>query len=437
MKESPERITETPLIVRLIRKPFEEFVRAEASGGILLFAAALAAIVWANSSVADSYHHLWERELTIGLAPLALTLSLHAWINDALMAVFFLLVGLEIKREILVGELASVRGAALPIVGALGGMVAPALLFWSITRGTSASAGWGIPMATDIAFALGVATLLGSYVPPGLKIFLAALAIVDDIGAVLVIALFYTAKINMMALGVAAVLLVALTLLNKLHVQRAWPYIIVGILLWLAVLNSGLHATIAGVLLAFTIPASLPRAKKAQHEAQELARNANTGSDDGANADGNDALLARMEHALHGVVGYGIMPLFALANAGVGIQGEFGVLVQKPVVLAVVAGLVVGKTVGITLLSWLAVRLNIAQLPANSTWRQVAGVAALAGIGFTMSLFIGALAYGEGVELTEAKIGVLGGSLIAGLLGVFVLRSGKKPSANVESTTTP
>ena len=407
-------------------------MRAEASGGIVLFAAALAAIVWANSSVADSYHHLWERIFTVGVAPYALPLSLHEWINDAFMAVFFLLVGLEIKREILIGELASVRGAALPIVGALGGMVAPALIFWSVTRGTPASAGWGIPMATDIAFALGVATLLGTYVPPGLKVFLAALAIVDDIGAVLVIALFYTAKINVAALGIAAALLCVLMLFNKLNVQRAWPYILVGVLLWLAVLNSGLHATIAGVLLAFTIPASLPDVPRTLQESDSAADALIFGSSSRA----REPLLARLEHALHGTVAFGIMPLFALANAGVGVEGDLGALIKEPVVLAVVAGLLIGKTVGITLFSWMAVRLNIAQLPAFSNWRQVAGVAALAGIGFTMSLFIGALAYGESLELTEAKIGVLGGSLIAGVLGCIVLRSGKPRIANEESTTT-
>lgn len=414
--------TNRPSIVARIRRPFEEFVRAEASGGIVLFAAALAAIVWANSSAASSYHHLWERAFTVGFAPAALTLSLHAWINDALMAVFFLLVGLEIKREILVGELASVRGAALPIVGAIGGMVAPALIFWSITRGTPASAGWGIPMATDIAFALGVATLLGSRVPAGLKVFLAALAIVDDIGAVLVIALFYTAKINVMALGVAAALFVALMLCNKLRVQSVWPYIVLGVMLWLAVLHSGLHATIAGVLLAFTIPASVP-----------TSRNSVATNDQ---EDAKHSLLERLEHALHGVVAFGIMPLFALANAGVAVEGNLSTIAKEPVVLAVVAGLLLGKTIGITGFSWLAVRLNVARLPAASSWRQLFGVSALAGIGFTMSLFIGALAYGESLELTEAKLGVLGGSLIAGVLGALILRS-TKPPTTAESTTTP
>lgn len=389
-------------------------------------------MVWANSPVAESYHHLWESAFSIGPRPYALTLTLHAWINDALMAVFFLLVGLEIKREILVGELASVRGAALPIVGAIGGMVAPALIFWSITRGTNAANGWGIPMATDIAFALGVATLLGSYVSPGLKIFLAALAIVDDIGAVLVIALFYTAKINMMALGAAAALVLALMLFNKLNVQRAWPYVLVGVLLWLAVLNSGLHATIAGVLLAFTIPASFGHSKNAHANRAET----NVESPARENQITTEPLLARFEYALHGVVAFGIMPLFALANAGVGLQGDVGTLVKQPVVLAVIAGLLIGKTVGITAFAWLAVQLNLAQLPALSNWRQLAGVAALGGIGFTMSLFVGALAYGESIELVEAKIGVLGGSLLAGLLGWFVLRFAKRPAVSEGSTTT-
>ena len=406
-----------------LRRPFDEFVRAEASGGIVLFVCALAAMVWANSPAADSYHHVWNRTLTIGLQPWALTLSLHEWINDALMAVFFFVVGLEIKREVLVGELASVRGAALPIVGALGGMIVPALIFWSVTRGTSAAAGWGIPMATDIAFALGVVTVLGPYVPTGLKVFLAALAIVDDIGAVLVIALFYTAKINTMALGAAAVLMLVLVALNRFNVNRALPYVFVGILLWLAVLHSGLHATIAGVLLAFTIPASVGRRRAQSASFDTLA--GSSVIENGA-PDHGHSLLARFEHALHRVVAFTIMPLFALANAGVGLQDDLGNLVRQPVVTAVVSGLLIGKPLGIAVFSWIAVRTNIAQLPALASWRQLIGVAALGGIGFTMSLFIGGLAYGESIELTEARIGVLGGSLLAGIVGWLLLRVGAK-----------
>ena len=406
-----------------LRQPFDEFVRAEASGGIVLFVCALVAMVWANSSAADSYHHVWDRTITIGWRPWALTLSLHEWINDALMAVFFFVVGLEIKREVLVGELASVRGAALPIVGALGGMIVPALIFWSITRGTSGAAGWGIPMATDIAFALGVVTLLGSSVPTGLKVFLAALAIVDDIGAVLVIALFYTAKINTTALLAATVLMLVLIALNWFRVNRALPYILVGILLWLAVLNSGLHATIAGVLLAFTIPASV--GNRGALGIRDAAHADASSHESDARDDGH-SLLARFEHALHKVVAFTIMPLFALANAGVGLQDELGTLIRQPVVAAVIGGLLIGKPLGIAVFSWLAVRANIAQLPALSNWRQLIGVAALGGIGFTMSLFIGGLAYGESAELTEAKIGVLAGSLLAGILGWVLLRVGAK-----------
>jgi len=413
----------TPITQSLakLRRPFDEFVRAEASGGIVLLVCALAAMVWANSPGADSYHHVWERTFTIGLQPWALTLSLHEWINDALMAVFFFVVGLEIKREVLVGELTSVRGAALPIVGALGGMVVPALVFWSITRGTNAAAGWGIPMATDIAFALGVVTLLGPNVPSGLKVYLAALAIVDDIGAVLVIALFYTAKINTMALGGAAVLMLVLVAFNWFNVNRALPYVLIGILLWLAVLHSGLHATIAGVLLAFTIPAS---GGKRHAQSISAAARADSPPHDISASDHGHSLLARFEHALHKVVAFTIMPLFALANAGVGLQDDLGHLIRRPVVAAVVGGLVIGKPLGIAVFSWIAVRTNIAQLPALSNWRQLIGVAALGGIGFTMSLFIGGLAYGEGTELTEAKIGVLVGSMLAGILGWLLLRVG-------------
>ena len=417
----------TPLSQSLarIRRPFEEFVRAEASGGIVLLACAIVAMVWANSPFADSYHHTWERELSIGLAPWALKLSWHMWINDALMAVFFFLVGLEIKREILTGELASVRRAALPIVGAVGGMIVPALIFWSVTRGTNAAAGWGIPMATDIAFALGVVTLLGSYVPPGLKVFLAALAIVDDIGAVLVIALFYTAKINVMALGAAGGLLVVLIALNWFDVNRTLPYIAIGILLWLAVFNSGLHATIAGVLLAFTIPASVGKPT-----APAPAKT--SGASELAVQEHDNSLLAVFEHALHNVVAFIIMPVFALANAGVGLHDNLSDLLRQPVVAAVIGGLLIGKPIGITMFSWVAVRTGVAQLPAMANWRQLIGVAALGGIGFTMSLFIGGLAYGDSIELTEAKIGVLGGSLLAGVLGVVLLRVGTKKNTNAQ-----
>ena len=408
-------------VLRRALRPFEEFVRAESAGGIVLLVAAVVAIGSANSPFGDSYQHLWEWKLSAGWAPVSLTLSLHEWINDALMAVFFFLVGLEIKREILAGELASLRRAALPIMGALGGMVVPALLFVLVTRGTPAVAGWGIPMATDIAFALGVATMLGPRVPTGLKVFLTALAIVDDIGAVLVIALFYTATINVSALGIAGAALVVLMVLNFLNVQRALPYLAAGIVLWLAVLNSGLHATIAGVLLAFTIPATSLTVKNDRSDTAELS-------------EARDSLLHRFEHALHGVVAFGIMPVFALANAGVNVGGEFATLAQQPAALAVVAGLMIGKPLGIAGFAWASVRMNLAQLPANSNWRQLFGVAALGGIGFTMSLFIAALAYGERIELVEAKIGVLIGSLGAGLLGWIVLKSGSL--ANAESTTT-
>lgn len=412
-------------IVRQIRRPFDEFVRAETSGGVVLFVAALVAIVWANSPWAPAYHHLWEQHFAVGVRPWILNLSLHAWINDALMAVFFLVVGLEIKREFLTGELASARSAALPIVGALGGMIVPALVFAVITRGTPGAAGWAIPMATDIAFALGVVTLLGSRVPLGLKVFLAALAIVDDLGAVLVIALFYTTEISVVALAACAVAMTCLIALNRLNVNKAWPYVLLGTLLWLAVLKSGLHATIAGVLLALAIPSTAPDGES------RIASPAGV-SPDGAES-GVDAsapsLLYRFEHSLHGVVAFGIMPLFALANAGVNLSGNTGAVLGDPLVLAVVLGLVVGKPLGIVGFSYGAVRLNIAQLPESASWRQLGGVAVLAGIGFTMSLFIGALAFGTSPQLTAAKIGVLGGSLLAGIIGWSVLRGAKNSAS--------
>lgn len=384
--------------MKRLLEPFQRFASSEAAGGVVLLVCTAIALAWANSPWQPSYDALLHHSLLVGPASFQLELNVHEWINDGLMALFFFLVGLEIKREMLIGELASVRRAALPIAGAIGGMVLPAALYL-LLNGTGAGArGWGIPMATDIAFALGVVALLGPRVPLALKVFLAAVAIVDDIGAVLVIAIFYTASISRVCLAVAAAVLVALVVLNLAGVKRAIPYLILGVVLWIAVLLSGIHATIAGVLLAMTIPAR--------------ARSANESS-----------LLERLEHLLHAPVAFFIVPLFALANAGVRIGGASSSGLSMTVLGGVAVGLVVGKPLGITLASWLAVRSRVASLPDGVSWRLLQGVSWLGGIGFTMSLFVGALAFTDQALLDSAKLGVLLASCIAAFMGWLMLRS--------------
>ena len=374
----------TRTLSRRLLRPFERFIGHAAFGGLLLFGSAAVALLWANSPWTDVYSALWHMSLAGS--------TLGHWVNDGLMTVFFLLVGLEIKREILVGELASWRQAALPMISAAGGMLVPALTFALVARGTPAIAGWGVPMATDIAFALGVLTLLGPRVPLALKVFLSALAIVDDVGAVLVIALFYTPQLNLVAMGAVCVLTAALCLCNLSGVRRPAPYLALGVLLWVAVLQSGVHATIAGVLLALTIPAK-----------------------------GRHAPLQRIEQALHAPIAYIVMPLFALANAGIVIPTSLLPLLLQPAALGTILGLVVGKPVGIFGAALIAVRLRIADRPRGTSWSAVAGVAVLGGIGFTMSLFIAALAFGDAAQLLAAKVGVIGGSLLAGSLGYALL----------------
>ena len=413
---------------------------AATAGGLALLTCAAIAMAWANSPWAHSYHALWQTELVLGLGPLSARLTLHHAINDGLMAVFFFLVGLEIKREVLVGELASVRQAALPVAAAVGGMVVPALLFLLLNGGGDGARGWGIPMATDIAFALGVLALLGSRIPSSLRVFLSALAIADDLGAVLVIALFYTVAVSWSAIAAAAGLLVLSIGANAAGVRAAWAYALIGLVLWVAVLLSGVHATVAGVLLALTIPsrtrideaAFLRGARRALgdfHDArnpeltvlssrahQAALRRLETLTEQA------QAPLARLEHGLHGLVTFGIMPLFALANAGVSLRGT-GALLGTPVALGVVVGLLLGKPIGITLAAWGAVRAGVATLPANVSWRALHGVAWLGGIGFTMSLFIAGLAFGANPALLiAAKLGTLLASVVAGVIGWTLLR---------------
>jgi Na+:H+ antiporter, NhaA family len=421
-----------------------EFIHDEAFGGILLLVCALTALIWANSPWGETYGAVWATELTLGTVQLHLTESLRHWVNDGLMAVFFFVVGLEIKREVLVGELASPRRAALPAIAALGGVLVPAGIYLLLNRGTVGEQGWGIPMATDIAFALGVLALLGDRIPLGLKVFLTALAIVDDIAAVVVIAVFYTAEVHWSALGLAAVVFAALVAANRLHLRQPLVYGILGIALWAAVFESGVHATVAGVLLALTIPArtridpdafvdrgrALLRVfeRAGEHGASILTngrrQEALAELEDAVEAAG--APLQRMEHVLHPWVAFAIVPLFALANAGVRVEGDLLGALSNGVTTGVVLGLVLGKQLGVTLGAWLAVRSGVADLPEGVAWRHIYGAGWLAGIGFTMSLFVADLAFadpGETGFMTAAKLGILVASIIAGVGGWLLLRS--------------
>jgi NhaA family Na+:H+ antiporter len=429
------------LRVNRVLQPFQEFFRQEAAGGILLLVCTIAALVWANSPWAGSYHALWHTELRAGVGNWNIAKPFHVWINDGLMAIFFFSVGLEIKREVLVGELAAPRRALLPIAAALGGMLVPAGIYLALNAGRPGAAGWGIPMATDIAFALGVLAMLGNRVCFSIKVFLTALAIADDIGAVLVIALFYTSQLSFAALGIGMIFLLALYAANRGGVDNPLVYTVLGIGLWAAFLQSGVHPTVAGVVIAATIPVR-PRLKDTEFLEQgrqvlDAFRDARGG---GGGILANERQrrsatamvragrlvqtpLQRIEHELHPWVTFVIMPLFALANAGVSIgAGLSGELVDR-VSLGIMAGLVLGKQAGITLFAWLAVRSGMAQLPGDMSWKDVHAAATLGGIGFTMSLFIANLAFGEGRLLAVAKIGILAASLVSGIAGWMLFRS--------------
>ena len=430
---------EQPPVERIVR-PFQDFAHKQSSGGILLIIATALALLWANSPWAESYAALWHTKITVGVGNFSVSKDLTHWINDGLMAVFFLVVGLEIKREILVGELSSIRDATLPVAAALGGALVPALIYLAINAGTEGSAGWGIPMATDIAFALGVLALLGERAPTSLKVFLTALAIVDDIVAVLVIALFYTSEISWGALGVGAVFLAALIVANLLGVGRTLVYAVLGVGLWLCFLLSGVHATIAGVLLALTVPAISfinPGAflERSRYVLDRFEKAGEKGENVLSNEERQAALhalnhaaykleppLHELEHTLHPWVVFAIMPLFALANAGVQLGGGIADALTSSVVLGIVAGLIVGKQLGITLFAWLAVKSGVSELPEGIRWRHVYGAGWLAGIGFTMSLFISDLAFSDGRLVDAAKLGILVASLIAGVVGWVILR---------------
>ena len=378
-----------------------EFLRHESAGGVVLLAAAVLAFALTNSPLAAAYLGLFDLHLTVKLGEIGFDKSLGHWINDGLMAIFFFLVGLEIKRELLEGELSTPRQALLPVVAALGGMAAPAAVYVLFNaQHPETLSGWAIPTATDIAFALGVLSLLGNRVPESLKVFLLALAIMDDLGAIIVIALFYTADLSPLALGLASIGIVALIVMNRLGVRRLAAYVLVGFYVWCCVLESGVHATLAGTVVGLCVPLR---------------------SRGGAKLDDHDSLSKRCIHALHPWVAFAIMPAFALANAGVSLAGLTWDHVTASVTLGVVFGLFLGKQAGVMAALVLARVSGLARLPDGANWAEAYGVAIITGIGFTMSLFIGSLAFADPAAIVEMRLGVIGGSALSGLTGLAVL----------------
>ena len=384
-------------MINYISKPFKWFFKLEAASGLVLLISAILALIISNSYLSEIYFETLNKYLFIGINNFGLKLSVLHWINDALMAIFFFFVTLEIKREFLQGELSNIKQALLPIIAAVGGMVVPALFYVFINFGDPETLnGWAIPSATDIAFSLGVLSLLGKRVPLSLKVFLTALAIIDDLGAILIIALFYSGDLNIMYLSLMLIAFIILLIINKFNIKIFLPYLLIGLLLWDFTHNSGIHATIAGVLLAMTIP----------HRKKEK----------------DFSLLIKIEHAISPYVAFGIMPLFAFANAGVSLEGlSFSSLLNK-VPLGIVLGLFVGKQLGVFVFSYISIKLKIAQMPGNSSWYNFYGVGILTGIGFTMSLFVGNLAFIDNPQYMDGvKIGVLTGSLLSTLAGYFLI----------------
>lgn len=389
----------------------------------MLVAATIVALIWANSPASASYRDLWSSSVTIGFRDHVLTLDLRAWVNDALMAVFFFVVGLEIKRELVVGELRDRKAAALPALAALGGMIVPAVIYLAVNAGSDGGRGWGIPMATDIAMAVGVLSLLGSRIKPSLKLFLLALAIVDDIGAIIVIAIFYSNGIAPLPLGLSALLVALVVVMRRLGVWTIWPYVVVGAALWLTIHESGLHATITGVILGLLAPTKARRSNETVDREELVDVSTVASAREAARVARESVSVAEwLEHGIHPWSSYVIVPLFAIANAGVVISSDsLAEAVRSPITHGVVIGLVVGKFVGISMFAWLACRLRIATLPSGTTWSGILGVSAIAGIGFTVSIFVSGLAFGEGTNDTNAKLGILAASLIAAGIGYLIL----------------
>jgi NhaA family Na+:H+ antiporter len=432
-----------------VSTPFEEFLHNQTTSGLVLMCMTILALVLANSSMYEAYSHILHMKIDFNVGSWTLSHTLHHWINDGLMVLFFFIIGLEIKREVTAGELADLRAAILPILAAIGGMVFPAAIYLGFNAGGEGANGWGIPMATDIAFAISALVLLGKRVPSALVTFLVALAIVDDLGAVMVIALFYTETINIIPLALAGGMFLLLIAFNRFGIHKIFPYFIVGLLLWFFMLESGVHATIAGVLAALAIPstpkksptsfAKYTKEKIAEfeqhpicedHKMNEKQKHILTDIKDKVNDIETPA--ARLEHDLHMPVALIIIPVFALANAGIKIDfSSIGSTIMEPVSLGIIAGLILGKVLGIFGVAWVAVKMGIAKLPEGSTMSQIFGVAFLGGIGFTMSIFVADLAFLGSPELIfQAKVGVLVASLIAGLFGYFWLRAVSKKPAN-------
>jgi NhaA family Na+:H+ antiporter len=390
-----------------LRRTFTRFFQLEAASGLLLIAAAILALIINNSPLSWLYTGFLDTPVVTQIGALKIAKPLLLWINDGLMALFFLLIGLEVKREVLDGQLSKPSQIVLPGAAAVGGMVVPALIYWFLNRDNPpALNGWAIPTATDIAFALGVLALLGKHVPVSLKLFLMTLAIIDDLGAIVIIAVFYSGELSSLSLGLAAACIAALVAMNRLGVVKLGPYMIIGLILWVCVLKSGVHATLAGVTLAFCIPL---RTKNAE-----------------------PSPLMALEHALHPWVAYGILPLFAFANAGLSLSGVTVESFTHHVPMGIAIGLLLGKTVGVFGLTWLAVKIGIAALPQGANWGQVLGVAILCGIGFTMSLFVGSLAFEPGVSDYAGmdRMGILTGSILAALIGYAVTAAASRHNAH-------
>jgi len=432
-RDTAPKLPPTP-ISRFMR-PLARFLHLEAASGIVLLACTLAALYLANSEFRDAFAHFWHQRVGIIVGSFELVKPLEVWINDGLMTLFFFVVGLEIKREMVTGELQDPRKAALPIMAAVGGMLAPGGIYYLIERGTPGEPGWGIPMATDIAFVVGILAILGKRVPFGLKIFLLSLAIVDDLGAILVIAIFYSSQLALTYLGLATLGFAAILAMRLVGVRTIPFYFAIGGLVWYCFLKSGIHPTIAGVMLGLMTPSAAWIDRARLHRGLESATQSVRNREGPVDRDAMQPLLSsitesvspleRLEKGLHPWVAFGIMPLFAFANAGVEIQGA---LLTHRISLSVIAGLVLGKPIGIVLFSWLAVKLGFAKLPTGVNWKVLAGAGCLGGIGFTMSLFIGGLAFaasGDATLTNAAKTGTLCGSLASALLGcaclIFVL----------------
>ena len=382
----------------------QEFIKLETSGGVVLMIAAICAMIIANTPLSANYDLILGTYIKVGIGNFEIAKPAILWINDGLMAIFFFLVGLEIKREVLAGELSSFDKAILPIMAAIGGMAVPGIIFAIINWGTPENLnGWAIPTATDIAFALGILALIGSRAPISLKIFLLAIAIIDDLGAIVIIAIFYTSELSLSALSFSVIGFAAAVALNRMGVQRTAPYLLVGIVMWVFVLKSGVHATLAGVLIAFTIPL------KTKNE--------------------DEALLYKMEHGLHPWVAFLILPVFAFANAGVNFTGIGIDDLLQPLTLGIAVGLFLGKQIGVFLATWIGVKSGIARLPENVSWKHVYGVACLTGVGFTMSLFIGSLAFTTADVMNAVRLGVVLGSVLSGIIGYLLLKSAAHHSA--------